>query len=67
MERIVFLLLVFATNLSIYSQRVFEVHYRHVPMENMQEFEDLEMNHWYKLFKMRSTRGISFLGLSNSV
>ena len=57
MKRIVFLLFVFATNLSIYSQRVFEVHYRHVPMENMQEFEDLEMNHWYKVVQDAVNKG----------
>ncbi len=44
-------------SLSSYAQGIFEIHYRHVPVENMQEFENLEMNYWYKVVQDAVDKG----------
>lgn len=48
MKKTLFLLAILFSTLS-FSQRVFEISFRHVPIENMDEFENLEINYWSKV------------------
>ena len=57
MMKKILLFVLLAGSLSSYAQGVFEIHYRHVPVENMQEFENLEMNYWYKVVQDAVDKG----------
>lgn len=48
MKKIIFIAAILFSMLS-FSQRVYEISFRHVPIENMDEFENLEMNYWSKV------------------
>ena len=57
MMKKILLFVLLAGSLSSYAQGIFEIHYRHVPVENMQEFENLEMNYWYKVVQDAVDKG----------
>ena len=46
-----FLLFLFAFSSSVFAQNIVHIQYRHVPSENVAEFESLEREHWLKVKK----------------